>query len=58
MILTMDDLRLIQECLMRSTDAVDGDGDADAYILEQKINKFLRGVFIELKSIHGGNSND
>lgn len=58
MTFTYDDLTLIQKCLTRYTDAVDGAENADAYILEQKINKFLAGVFIEIKSIHGVHDND
>lgn len=54
MTFTYDDLKLIQECLMRYTDAVDGSENADAYILEQKIHKFLRGLILGLNRYMGG----
>jgi len=58
MILTNQDLELILECLMRYTDSLEGLENVDAYLLEQKINKFLNGPYIELKSIHGVCGND
>ncbi len=58
MTLSEQELRLIQECLTRYKDAVDGAENTDAYILEQKIDKFLRRPYIELKSIRGVHDND